>query len=344
MAALRSQTNHHRGNIFGYDRRIKTLLSGGRNPRPLSTFELQDFGHHLFEVLLPDDVRRLYDVARSRESGSLFMVFTSMIPWVADLPWEFARDPERGTNLTTQDTHFIRNVLTPTPVEKRVPTERLRILVVSSEPEGFARLSTTEELAKLRHELRLLEGQGVITFDELHRATAQELHGKIVTGDFDVVHFIGHGFWNKSNGESGLVMEDGRGGAAHLGGQPLREVLANRGLRMVFLNACDTGRGRSHAQGVDRSFGGVAQDLFALGVPNVIANQFPVGDRAAVAFARAFYSFLGQGKTIAEAVRESRIAVNLVQWSEPMDWAIPVAYARDPEDRFITRVPSSSLS
>lgn len=341
--ALIAEVNSRRGKIFGYDRKVKALLDGEQGAKPLSDADLQAFGGYLFQVLMPDQVRRLYDAARSRERGNLFLIFTSMIPWVFDLPWELARDPERGTFLATEDVHFIRNVLTPTPVQKMDPASRLRMLVVTAEPRDLATLSSDEESAKLRHALTHLQNDGLIEFDVLEHATAHDMHRAVVTGDYDVLHFIGHGFWDDETGESGLMMEDERGLASALGGRALREILAGRGLRLVFLNACDTGRGRRVAGEHIMSFAGVAQDLFGRGVPNVIANQFPVGDRAAVAFARAIYDYLAHGKTIAQAAREARIAANFEKGGENLDWAVPVVYARDPEDRLVTKAHAATV-
>ena len=54
------------------------------------------FGSQLFETLFQGDVRRLYDEARSRQHGrKLDFVFTSMVSWIAEKPWEFAYDASR---------------------------------------------------------------------------------------------------------------------------------------------------------------------------------------------------------------------------------------------------------
>ena len=323
------------GNLFGFHRKVRDYLDGVKDAGPLPDADLKLFGELLFKTLFPDEVRRLYDVARARERDQLFVIFTSMIPWVFDMPWEFARDAERGTFLATEDVHFIRNVLTPTPVERLEPHERLKMLVAIAEPRDLVPLSAAQEVARLRHALGELSQEGLIEFETLEHATANKLHRAIATGQFDVVHFIGHGYWDRSSGDSGLVLEDDAGISKNLGGRPLREILSNRGTRLVFLNACDTGRGRLKKGAKTESLAGVAQDLFGSGVPNVIANQFPVGDKAAVAFARSIYEYLAQGKSVAQAVREARIAANYEKGGENMDWAIPVVYARDPEDRFV---------
>ena len=42
--------------------------------------------------------------------------------------------------------------------------------------------------------------------------TAEDLHHEAATGNYDILHFIGHGFWDAESGKSGLVLEDGKRG------------------------------------------------------------------------------------------------------------------------------------
>src|SRR5262249_49923536 len=73
--------------------------------------ELRAYGTLLFEMLFPGEVKRLYETARSSAAPArLDLVFTSMIPWIADKPWEFAFDPARKAFLATEEVHFARNV------------------------------------------------------------------------------------------------------------------------------------------------------------------------------------------------------------------------------------------
>jgi hypothetical protein len=99
----------------------------------------------------------------------------------------------------------------------------------------------------------------------------------------------------------------------------------------VFLNACETGKGGS--ADFNR---GVAPALLAAGVPAVVANQFSVLDVSATAFARHFYWALAQGRTIGDAAREARVAVNYSISGEAIDWAVPVLFVRNPADRLAT--------
>ncbi len=99
----------------------------------------------------------------------------------------------------------------------------------------------------------------------------------------------------------------------------------------MFLNACETGQG-----GTADFNRGVAPALVAAGVPAVVANQYSVLDVSATAFARHFYWALALGRTIGDAAREARVAVNYSISGEAIDWAVPVVFARNPADRLTT--------
>lgn len=333
--AVQELTNRW-GKLFSHHRQIRQYFDG-HNDKPLDNAQLREFGELLFETLLPGDVRRLYDVARSRERDKLFVVFTSMIPWVFDMPWEFARDPGRGTFLATEDVHFIRNILTHTPVERLDPKSSLKMLIAVAEPDDpdFAALSGRQEAFDIRSGLQTLIDQRQLEIIVQDHMTPERLHHEVATGGYDIVHFIGHGYWDPQAKSSGLVLENNDRQPFFLGDRGLREILSGRGIRIVFLNACDTGRSISQSRRDITTVGGTAQDLFGRGVPNVVANQLKVGDRAAVVFARAFYRYVASGKTVAQATREARIAASYGDGAQTIDWAIPVVYARDPNDALV---------
>jgi hypothetical protein len=111
-----------------------------------------------------------------------------------------------------------------------------------------------------------------------------------------------------------------------------REILCGRGIRLVFLNACETGQG-----GRADFNSGIAPALVAGGMPIVVANQYKVLDTSATLFAQHFYWSLAQGMPVGEAAREARIAVNYSLSGESIDWAVPVLYARDPKSRLAPR-------
>jgi len=313
------------GEIIRVHERIKkyTNLDSGTLP---SDEEMIKFGMNLFETLFSGEVRRLYDEARSRRTGQrLDLVLTSMVPWIGEKPWEFAYDAVRRSFLATEDVHFVRNVMTaiPTdPVQQRAGP--LRILVASAQPTGFGRLSIEQETAVIRRGFEPLISAGVAEVEVLPRATPGRIHERLSTGEFSVVHFIGHGAFDEKTQTGSLTFVDEKGNQSQLGERSVREIFCQRGISLVFLNACQTGTG-----GRADFNKGVAQSLMAHGLPALVANQYSVLDSSATSFAQHFYWALTQGHSLGQAAREARIAVNYSLRGEPIDWAVPVVYARD---------------
>jgi hypothetical protein len=313
--------------IRAHERTLAVLEGRGGDRTLPHGRELRSWGRDLFEALFPGDVRRLYDVARSLQpDGILDVVFTSMIDWVADKPWEVAWDPARRTFLATSDVNFVRNVFTAVPAEIRPRRrERLRILVVTARPAGTAPLAAREEAALVRRAFRPLVHAGQATLSVLNRATPQALHRRLSDQTIDVLHYVGHGVFDEEAGEGCLYLEDGRGRPKPVDAAALRQIVGRRGTDLVFLNACESGRG-----GRVDFVRGVAPSLVAAGVPAVVANQYPVLDAAATVFAREMYAALARGGSLGDASREARVALGHTTGAEALDWAVPVLFARDP--------------
>ncbi len=312
-----------------HERTLAVLDGRGRGRSLPQGAELRAFGRDLFETLLPGDVRRLYDVARSRHKrGALDVVFTSMLDWVADKPWELAFDPSRREFLATSSVNFVRNAHTAVPADSRALRRgRLRVLVVVSRPRGREPLDSRTETSDLRKAFRKLVDAGRAEIELMTRPTAATLQRRLAAGDVDVLHFVGHGHFDESEREGFLVLEDERGGPRPLGAEALRQVVCQRGLSLVFLNACETARG-----GRSDWNRGAAPALVAAGMPAVVANQYAVLDSAATLFARELYSGLASGRALGDAAREARIALAGELGASRIDWAVPVVFARDPRE------------
>jgi hypothetical protein len=315
--------------IIRYHKQIKNYTDRQIGQLP-SDRDLIQFGGSLFDTLFQGEVKRLYDTARSIQKGhKLDLVFTSMIPWVAEKPWEFSFDPARQSFLATEEIHFVRNVMTSVPGDQIEPKPGpLRILVVSAQPVGYGQLSIEEETEVIRRGFVSLVNGGLAQIEILPRATISAVHGYLSTGKYNVLHFIGHGAFDQNTQQGTLVFEDERGIASPLDERSARELLCGRGLDLVFLNACQT----STASPSDFNKG-MAQALVAHGIPALVANQYSVLDVSATSFAQFFYWGLAHGMTLGMAAREARIAVNYSLQGDVIDWAIPVLYARDPNSR-----------
>ena len=301
--------------------------------------DLQQFGGALFKALLPGQVRRLYDAARSEQTSQrLNLIFTSDNDRLARQAWEFIYDPDRRTFLALEEVNFTRNVLTAIPAERIPARTGMRILVVVAQPLGLGKLSVEEETDVIRSGFRRLLDANLAEVELLLDATPELLHRTLeaTAAPFDILHFIGHGEYREKEDCGYLIFENPEGGMHELDSSTLRQIVCRRGIRLVCLNACETGQG-----GREDFSRGVAQALIAGGVPAVVANQYPVLDVSATAFSRHFYWALAMGQTIGDAAREARVAVNYSISGEAIDWAVPVVFARNPTQRLCIPRPAA---
>ncbi len=306
-----------------HERVLRALDGRGAGPLPKAA-ELKAYGAVLFETLFPGEVRRLWDAARGASARPLELVFTSALGWIADKPWELAWDPSRKRFLS-DDAVLVRNVFGAIPPEAPAPRKGpLRILVAVAQPRDATPVSARQETAAIRAAFAPLVKAGLAVLDVLPAATPAGLHRKLASARVDVLHFVGHGAWDEKEGEGALLLVDGRGRSVWVDADALRRLLCGRGLRLVVLNACETGRGSRND-----FLRGVAPALLAGGIPAILANQYKVLDTSATAFARHLMWAISRGNALGEAAREARVAVSVARGAEPMDWAVPVLYARD---------------
>ena len=108
----------------------------------------------------------------------------------------------------------------------------------------------------------------------------------IVGGDFDVIHYAGHGFCD-SQRRAGWVFAPDCWLTA-------KEIFRVRQVpRLVFANACFSAVTAGDETDIDAPWEksvGLAQAFFARGIPNYIGAGWPVGDAAACQCASWFYA------------------------------------------------------
>ena len=96
---------------------------------------------------------------------------------------------------------------------------------------------------------------------------------------------------------------------------------------IVLLHACEGG-----TVGFSSTLAGFAPTLTVAGVQAVIAMQYPVTNRAASAFAVAFYAQLADGRSIEAAVQRARLRMaDGPGGYDTGEFGIPVLYLRSSE-------------
>jgi hypothetical protein len=182
-----------------------------------------------------------------------------------------------------------------------------------------------ERLQKLLAAVRGVEVTVIADADATHARILAELG----SGHYDIVHYIGHAFFDReSPSQSGIVCAG-------------NEVLSGRDLGAVanlpalaFFNACESGRLRAARRSREAANGQRTREAVARhrafaevflkgGIPNYIGTYWPVGDAAASTFAGTFYDALLGGESIATALCRARTAIfeaRSADWADYMHY------------------------
>ena len=205
----------------------------------------------------------------------------------------------------------------------------LQVLAVVSSPRGLEPLDVAAERQHLEEALAPHVRSGRVRLQWVEHATWEGCTTGCCEQSWHVLHFIGHGTFDDAADEGviALVGDDGR--ADFVSASSLADLLheASPTPRLVVLNSCESGASSS-----DDPFSGTAAALARSGIQSVAAMQFTISDRAALAFARGFYTALANGRTIDEAMRSGRIGI-LGLGRGTLEWVTPVLYVRGPDTR-----------
>ena len=317
------------------DLQIALLRSGGKLRQILSPEEqaVQAFGGALFNALFTGEVRSRYEVSQERaaqgEKG-LRVKLRIAAPELAALPWEFLYDSRQADFVClSRNTPVVRYLECPQPVQPLAVTPPLRILGLIASPSDQEPLDVARERQRVEEALKALLRRGTVElawWDE--GQTWRDLQRAMRGGPWHVLHFVGHGGFDRARDKGLIVLPDDDGRSHYLPADDLARLLAvHRTLRLVVLNACEG------AAGGDRDiFSSTAAMLVRRGIPAVLAMQYAITDRAAVEFARGFYEALADGLPVDAAVSDARQAVSLAV-TNTVEWATPVLYLRAPDGR-----------
>lgn len=260
------------------------------------------------------DLRIVFELEENRVSKNRVSPLLSV-------PWEILFDG-RDFLSRRRRTPILREVgdlAEPSPVSLPSP---LRVLCIVATPEDQRRLDLESELREIEQAAHSRRGVEVIT---RRPASLVELSDMVRGGEFHVLHFAGHGQFDQATGDGALVLRGEDGKSCPVPGRHLVEVLKDQPLRLAVLNACETARTSFTAAG--HPFAGVATALLQA-IPAVVAMQFPIEDRQAIAFAASLYRRLLDGEPLELAVTEARLTL-LGQRPRRLDWVNPAVESRD---------------
>ena len=331
------------------------LLSALAN-KSITQRQLVELGKQLANCLLPDgEIRALFTEALHRldVAGGLRLRLILADNALRQWPWEYTylnllEGPEAMRNFLVLDPRisFVRHEPLPRPHVVIPPADQditeLHMVVASALPKGARYLQVEQEVENIRRAVNDFNLEGVhitcdpvlidVTPDELDRA----LRG---TESAYLFHFAGHGIttigrdtFNRGGTiEEGfllLVKDKTSKAESRLNANDLAVMLQRAGVRLVVLGACHSG-----ARNERYPWDGIAGALVAHDIPAIIAMQYEINDDQAVVFSDTFYSALGSGLSLDEAMSLGRLAMLRSADPDPdklfnVEWGVPVLYSR----------------
>jgi WD40 repeat protein len=263
----------------------------------------------------------------------------SEAPELADLPWEYLYDQTMSRFLAlSQETPLVRYLDLAESVQPLKIQLPLRVLVMISSPTDYPELDSEREWTLLQQALGDLVASGQVVVERLEDATLATLRATLRRQDFHVLHFIGHGYFDRQIDCGVLMLEDNTKRGRSATGDELGVLLHDhRSLRIAILNACEGARGSIHDP-----FSGVAQRLVQQGIPAVVAMQFEISDQAAITFGKEFYAPLADGYPVDAALAETRKAIFFAEGTG-LEWGTPVLYMRSPDGIVFERQASGPV-
>ncbi len=156
-----------------------------------------------------------------------------------------------------------------------------KILILAANPISTTRLRLDEEVREIDEGLRRSNQRDKFKLEQKWAVRQRDFYRAILDHQPQIVHFCGHGA-----GSDGIVLEDETGVASLVTTNILKsqfELFATKGVKCVVLNACYSAQ---QAQAIHEY------------VNYVIGTNSTVGDKAAIAFAVAFYDAIAAGEEV----------------------------------------------
>lgn len=299
-------------------------------PQPLLALDPQALGRELYDAVFGDGpaaanpIGALFDESYAcLQEGERLRIRLDFdaTPALAVLPWEYlcADGPAPLPLALSNRTPVLRQCAGAAPDMKVEPP--LRVLVVVSA--ASSNLNLGKEIDELEAALSAIERFRYVKLDRLDPATIEGLQDKL-RSEYHVVHFMGHGAFDSLLLDRQTPAENI---ALHLGSHPPR---------LAFLNACESAKGSASS-----AVAGMAQRLIAAGVPEVVAMQFPIGDKAAIRLSAEFYQSIAEGYPADMALAEARRAVRTSD--RPAEWSTPVLYSSAKDSTVLDLPPLPAL-
>ena len=272
---------------------IENLSLKTAKDREVAEFRLERKGNLLFEQLIPDDLK---PVLWSLQSHIRSVQILSEEAWI---PWELCKLQGKDGNGTVDGPFFCEAFAMTRwmPGISRKPALKLnRIGLVVPGDSGLKEATNEKQfIMSLADANRKVD---IIPAETLEVAKAMK------SGNYDCWHFSGHGVAHHTEPNRSRILLEKR---EVLYPEDISGAVCNLGKAhpMVFLNACQTGRGAFSLT----HMGGWAARFLKAGAAAFVGTHWSVYDESASQFCETFYDRILNGTTVGEAAREARLSI-----------------------------------
>jgi CHAT domain len=290
------------------------------------------YGHTLFEQVIRDEGLRSALLALPVNERLALHIED---PEVAAIPWEYLRDP--NDMLLAARFNMVRYIEgKPRPL--LAMTQSLSIVAVPVSPVDEAHpLNTEQEWLRLTE--AITAPQKALSLLRVRPPTLAQLEQTLPGEGISIVHFMGHS--GMVQGKSILEFEDPRGRSQRIDAAYFADALDEQ-VVLVVLNSCLS------AVAIPTEFGNIARAVVRQGVPYALGMQFVLLDDAALEISKTLYKHLLQGRSIEEAVRRVRRAVEQNMTLHHPQWiaGIPVlsTHLREPAPAILLETGKPMIS
>jgi len=284
------------------------------------------------------------DVNTAREAATLLL----------GLPWELLHDGDQYLFQGAKPTRVRRRLPNTKVLDVPVVVTPIRILLVTARPEddecGYidhraSALPLVEAMESLPDlvKIHVLSPPTLAALrEELDRARSERK-------PYHVVHFDGHGVYDRAVGLGGLCFElpedigklDKRRHVTIFTSE-LGPLLRDHRIPLVFLEACQTAQAEKASESV-------ASELLKVGVASVVAMSHSVLVETARRFVEAFYKTLAEGKRVGDAMlagqrqlKDDTFRGRIFGVGELRleDWFVPVLYQEKDDPQLFKTMPA----
>jgi len=270
------------------------------------------------------------------------------------LPWELLHNGQGFLFQGAKPVRVRRRLPNTEPLDVAVVAPPIRILLVTARPEDDA-CGYIDHRASALALVDAMEALGGLV--QIHLldpptlpALRQELdHARERRQPYHVVHFDGHGVYDRQVGLGGLCFEDPRD-LAKLDNRrhqtiytdTLGPLLSEHRIPLVFLEACQTALAEKASESV-------ASELLKVGVASVVAMSHSVLVETARRFVEAFYLALAEGKRVGDAMLASQRALKDDNFRGQIfgagelrleDWFVPVLFQEKDDPQLFRATPA----